>query len=995
MRKLLIPNFLSLLLLAGILAAGAPADQRTTQTILRRLKLLGAATPLCRIHIQRSNTLPATGGQQAPTLKGRAVLPLQFKFQGFTVPVATDFRAFVTRAYPLMTTLYGDPAPQQANKTVAIVFDANAGDGVYELPLAGDPASGGTIRYQPVMSGGGLSESQAVNINHYNLARLILIAFHGPAIFDFDAWELGFSDAAALVVLFQDLGRPADFDPSQLGTYLLPVYDLFNRPDLGNPVFFTTTASASLGFYRAGMAQAAWLKVWVERNSFFSAFNQAYYAALAANARTAGNIVLLKQIAAQQVPLVEGTNFADWSRRQEVLDTGITTGEKLWTAVLPEPAETTGDTRSTCFGIAQHYRTLANGDEQALAGTARVHAFNEAGADVTALSAELKIDNQVIFNQDGEAEFNSQHAPSGALPVIGFSGLGAVDRARLKLLVVAPAVEATAVFPYNVAGTTAAPAAFYGAVSGVTDGSVTVKVGAATLAATSLQRGVFSRTGVFPSGPGVKASFTVTANGLTTTLQRNAAWAMRQGIAQSCGVLLDVPATDQALNLTVRRGVVNRFRMLSLPVFPRDPDEAAMLGVPPAQLLLAHYMPLLQPGSGVTADRYQLYPNIADRPAPGIAYWIKLNQDLVTTVHGSEPPRATSFEVELKGGWNQFGPAFNLAFPVTALRFRYLDGALLDFGQAINAGLVGAGIWRWAQEGNWVRVDSGNAANQQLVPFEGYFLFVRKERGVQVVFDAARASAAIAPLSTLTALRWSLPLHLLSATNQDLDNQIGESAGSPAPAAKPPAVTVSPTLRFPSSGVPAADASGAGAVNGWADQFVPPFTARASWTFTVDGVPVGQRYHLAWGEAAAVPADVSLVATDLATGESRKLHQPGQSNDWLRTRGNGAARFRIDAVREAPVSLIQVRKLAGSRTLLIEAGVKVPGVLRLEITTLSGANSWVVAEHQPVQPGVVRWQWRNPSPGWLGPADRTAVLRLQLTDWAGRPFVTELRTFLP
>ncbi|MDQ3814435.1 MAG: hypothetical protein M3347_10845, partial [Armatimonadota bacterium] len=820
-------------------------------------------------------------------------------------------------------------------------------------------------------------------------------------------WELGFSDAAALVVNFLAQGSPANFDPSQLGVYLLPAYDLFNRPELGNPFFFSSGADGStslnLGFYRGGMAQAAWLKVYIENSNFFRLFNAAYYAQSATNAQLDQNTIALKLIAAGIVPTVEGQGFMDWYRRQHVLDTSVTTGDKLWFVARALPNLTTGDTLSVFQGIAQRYRTLANGDEQPLSGRGRVVALNEAGQDITALSTELNADNEVIFNEFGEAEVNLQHTAPNDIAVAGFRNTGTPDQGRITLVLRVDNSEAIAYFPYNVAGTVDNLSGFYGATLGTNNGTITVRVVAGSLATPSLTRGAFGSSLAYPSGPRVQTDFLLapTDGAATKNFRRNSAWSVANGVVQSLAVLLETSPGNNPFNANWQTTGTNRLRMISLPFFPRETDEAAVLNVDPRTLLLARYRPNLSPGGftaggvqfGVTAARHELYPNISEPFAPGRGYWLKTGANLSRVVSGGEPARNQAYKVPLLGGWNQFGVPFNQALPLSAVQVQLVENntetAAVSFASAVANGWINPGVWRWRPEGGYAPV----AANQLLQPFEGYYIFAAKPRGVKLIFDLRTTSTSLtAPPASTSG--WRLPLLATTAKASDIYNGFGVTAlvaGKPQrmPVAKPPAGERTLTVSFLSGGTDAADATGAGGASGWAESLVEPFTRYAMWQFMVDGADPGQTVRLSWGNLATLPKRVELNLTDLTSGGYISMKQ----GSYAFVSSGGAQHFLIQATVRPALGNVTVRSAWGSRSATVLAEFLEAGRVTVDIMTSAERPVATLARQQEVQPGIRSWPWDGRSGRYAMPAGHY-MAKVTFVDKGGTTYQKSISFFL-
>ncbi len=503
------------------------AQRERSQTLFRRLGFLGPNTPLsrCSVNRQPSEARTSQVHVQSSLVQANAT-GLTFQFTGFTAAQTSDFQSYLSTAYALMVQVYGEPAPSQRGRVVRVIYDAEASDGVYDEPLPG-ASNGGTIRLAPVdtayFDGDPNPTAHARDFNNFLLTVLALNAFHGNQLFDYDSWELGFSHAAALIVTYKAKNQPAGFDPAYYSGYLLPLYDLFNRPNLAGKLHYAPGGAINLNFYRNGMAQAAWLKVWVENSNFFKNFNAAYY-------QQAGDMSALRAIAAAQLPsgIVEGLPFEYWYSRQTVLDTAIPAGEKLWMGLWPYPNYVSGDTRSVFFAPVERYRTNADGSEKApgVATQGTVAAFNEAGINITQLSDELKKDAKVYFDALGESELNLQDTD-----IVGFATTSTAqppppNQSRVSIVVNTSVSQTSTYFPFNVAGTVVRPSGFFGVMLGTNEGKVkAVSNGVAIGAQVDLKRGAFGIPSDYPTGAAVKTVFTITpTSGAAVNVIRNSCW---------------------------------------------------------------------------------------------------------------------------------------------------------------------------------------------------------------------------------------------------------------------------------------------------------------------------------------------------------------------------------------------------------------------------------------------------------------------------------------
>lgn len=902
------PVFAVFVLAVGSLQAqtrdpsGAPAR---SQALFQKLGILGANTRLTRVVVLPPRDQPKIVGRQTQADS------LVFSFEGFAADKQAILNNFLIANLQRMKLIYGDAARPGA--TVRVIGNG-AFAAAYAPPAATNP-QGGTIFYR-------YDDAASVAQNQYNFTRLVLRAFHGPKIFAFDfkngvyvdSWESGFADAAALIIAYGAQNSPRNFDPNQLGPYTLPFYDFFNLPSLGNAYIFPPPDATYLppgqtaaqpvpqlpiSDFRAAMAQSAWLKVAIENPGFFSQFNQKYFAQW--TPQLAADVPALQNIAASVVPTVEGLNFNDWARRQHVLNTNVEVGAKLFAIVQPLSNLRTGDTRSSFVGFAEAFTTRADGVEIPGVGfdTGTLAVFDENGRDVSDKSSELVASN--IFG------FTTAQTPGQTSFQIGFANLGTPDRARLSVKLRLGTLETTAYFPYNVAGTNAAetnpPAFFYGATVGRNSGTIQLS-GAASQSNIAISRGVFASTATYPSGPRVQTTW----NFGNVQRKRNTAWFVPNTDTRSVGFLFEVPPSGQTIPFQTSTRGDNKLRLVSVPLFPLESDEAAILNVAPDTLALAHYLPNLSPGTfsggalkfGIGTDRHEIYPFISDPIEPGRGYWLRVNGSFSANIKGDEPNRDKAYEVPLIGGWNQVGVPFNRAFDPEALQVRFGGFAPVSFQKAIQYGWVAPGVWRWKATGGYARVDGQNTP---MNPFEGYYIYSPQPRGTVLVFDVAERTTST-KTNNQTAPGWKIRLQAATDKTRDRDNFFGVSPlenGVPATraAAKPPVGEISLTLHFASSGWPALDQSGMGAASGWADSFLPPIEGEGRWNFTVEGAAKGERVTLSWGDPERAPANLRLRLVDLKSGRITNL--------WSRRytfQSDGEPRaFRIEAKRKGGTSV--------------------------------------------------------------------------------------------
>lgn len=892
--------------------------------------LLGKGASLTRVRL-----LPATSGSTLSsgvarsnrTLQSKLVVSadgqLNFDFvPGKYSDAQQAVLSGVVGTYSQLASVYGPPADEQKGKTITVTDDGSSSG--YAPKIRPDDRDGGTIYFH-------FDPRASERVNQLNFTRLILLAFQGPNNFSTDylqgnyveAWQLGMADAASLLAFYQGLSdtEKATFDPSAYGfVYALPVYDLLNRPELGNAYIYPRTnldPNSRLGDFRAAMAQAVWLKVAIEYPNFFRDFNIAYRAQVGARQAVTSN--QLRAIAAQVAPQVEGLSFQDWARRQYILDNSVTVGEKIYAVVAPEPVSSQSGQSAGATVYSEAFTTDRNGNETRTVGLGTIDAFDEKGTNINAKSFELNASNLLNFSADSYP--------------LGFSNLGTPNRARVTLKLRLKGAQTTVVFPYLGSSNAGASArSVYGVSESGDTGNVTIQGGVNETV--PLTRGVFAGAQNYVGGPRVITTLTLGGR----TFKRNTAWlpAGSRGVA----VVLDGGAKNDKFTLQTQAGA-STIRMISLPVFPTESDEAAILGFAPGDLKLAKYRPNLSTETlnggvltfGIGAGQHEIYPNISAPMAPGRGYWLGVGE-YRRDIFGSEPPTDRPYEVPLPGGWNQFGVPFNRSFSPASIKVRFGSFAPVPYAEAVKNGLVAPGIWRWQPRGGYARVD--DAPDATLPPFEGFYIFVIPARGVSLVFDSSSASSARTSSSSVEK-GWSVSVAAATSSARDASNHFGISDA--VAAAKPPVAAPVVTLRFASSGSATSDGSGAGRATGWADSYFVEMAREATWNFSVEGTRRGERVTLSFDGLSRVPNDIKLVLRDEKTRKSLALTQ-GSPYKW--NSDGEPRRFSVGATRIAKAAL-QVTRIDSSET-SIALGLSLESRGRLEIQTRGGDTVWVVKD---------------------------------------------------
>lgn len=692
------------------------AALRRAQRTLQWMQRHGLKSPAARLSFPR-RLIHTTGGRivapdlvrtmQARTKLGEASNELRFTFEGFTDTQRTQLEAYLQRALPKAYSIYGRPA---FDLDVKVVLDPTL------QVLQGGVYDAGANEIRMANLSGNLPEDTFV------LLVLVLYAFHDDAAFFYDAWEDGFAGAAATAIQTQPGVMPGynPYDPGPF--YATSVYEAQNQPDLGGPTFYPSSGFGGMLVWRVAMARSAWFKCYVEDNTFFRRFNQAYYANF--DAQLPGDVPRLRVLASEVLPRVEGAPFQEWFQRQYVLDTSERLGPKLFVWNIPL-------TESVAL-IAEHFFSLPGGDEVPRGGQARTIYWSYDFA--VSLYAE---EGNVI-----DIPSTGPYAGEGFLLPTFFNVGGPqnitvqVDLNGMRLMLP---------YPYGMRGFELGENNLYGSIIDADRGAVAV-TGGQGLQGVPVVRGVWgNRITQGELSPQQLAVTFTNPQGQTVTQSVNVAW--------DSYVLFLHGAGQIRLNHTFS-AANGGLHLMSLPLRPLTPDLAQLLGIQPDQLLVARWDPTLG-----TANKYQLWPR-TDPVLPGRGYWLRVFQDVNLSLTGVLEPEDRPYLVPLKAGWNQIGSPRRVAVNVRDLMIVPPNEQPVTYQQAVANGLIQDGVYGWSALDGYTIVE-------RLQPFAGYWIRCLKAEGVLLRFEPVSGTASVASAGVAAAkarpspsddLRWRLRL---------------------------------------------------------------------------------------------------------------------------------------------------------------------------------------------------------------------------------------------
>ncbi|HPT98059.1 MAG TPA: FlgD immunoglobulin-like domain containing protein [Armatimonadota bacterium] len=812
---------------------------------------------------------------------------ITFVYEGWSPQDAETLRAFVDLMYPIAKQVYGNPS---ATIKVRIVRDDLLRDSAMHLRNGIYNASTNEIRFNPT---GNLVDDQ------YSLTHLILYAFHDDALFAYDAWEEGFSWAATYVI-FKHIRPDYDLGESFKTFYLMQLYELLNQPGIGNARFWPANYDSivqneyaavfpySMFVFRSAMAGAAWAKVYVENNAFFREFNAAYYQQY--TPELAGHTPTLKAIASRIVPTVEGQDFFQWYRRQHILDTSTAAGRHFWVYALPE----FNNDESSAYNVLllYHFTRDAAGNEVPQGGTARF----------TYYSWDFLYDYYAEEGNEAVIPGSGDSIGVGALSP-GVYNVGGPQKINIQASV--NGLTRMVYWPYLVRGLETAPNDLYGVTLDTEAGEVGVIVG------TGVEQKVPLSQAAFGMNAGLngwhKTTIRVTDSaGQTVTRQVNTGYDSYAAVVQG-----PRPA-GATYTLTLPAGA----HMISVPAYPKVSDAEA-LGVPAQRLRLAHWDPTLSTGD--PGYRYRLYPATPGL-APGIGYWLILDQQTTINFEGNPLPHDQSYLIPLRAGWNQIGHPFTQPVAIESLSVAMSPSdpeQVITLQAAVQQGKLSGTFWQYTQQ-------QGYTAATQLEPWRGYWIYAESDLllkvpavaspgqnppgallpGDPVIGDVrSRARRASTPsrqeISSPASTRsrqedgWRLRL-AARVRGQAATLTLGASRSATDAfdplhdAQRPPEMGDYVRLSVPHSDW--GRAAGDYAIDIRADG-----AARYTWDIVLETSLRNEEVQLSWPDLASLPRDMRITLIDLDGGKRRYLRTTGSL--VINSGETGRRRLRVEATR--------------------------------------------------------------------------------------------------
>lgn len=608
-----------------------------------------------------------------------------------------------------------------------------------------------------------------------NFIHTLLLAYLADKSYPFDAYNEGLVRAATMLVS-RVPGTIPNSTSGEIAQTLESLYDSnevyhwSNYPGLGAPTFIAPNllndplpAGGSTGgiyLLRYKMSGTAWSKVLVQYPGFIALFNSSYTANPAAYTTEQDLLALgqstINTLQGSAGATVEGKSFADWARRQAILDVRLNPGLKLVPEAFPfEATPATSD--FGVFGIVLNaFRTAPNGNETLLSGTSYPIYWRN---DFTRFFTTVQDDFIPVAGGYGAVAPNFP-SDGGTNPIyrtavdLPFQG----KNVRLYFPAGAYSTGASSV-PKNVYGTVVG---YDLAGTGIT-ASITWNNGTVSIP-------VFN--GAFSTHIG-DSNFN-TSQQITVQLRTSPGNTLLQTI------LVNKPRGDLALDIrspgsdaVFSTNLLAKLNTFSIPLEPYRPNPADMLNLADNQTLLARYDPF--------TGKYDFYPTEGE-VGHGLGYFTRLPLNTAVSVAGRTSEK-TPLSVSLKPGWNLISVPGETNATKSDIRVTTTTQALSSWAQAADT-IISDMVFRFDPDP--VNPDLGtlNPATT-FVRGEAYFVRSLQSEGAVLVFlNGASASLTMGEQMRRTeaihgqgntGILWKSQLELRSTQGHFCQVEIGQA----------------------------------------------------------------------------------------------------------------------------------------------------------------------------------------------------------------------------
>lgn len=668
-----------------------------------------------------------------------------------------DYRIFLQSVFdvakPTLDIVFGQAS--SAGPVLVKNFDADIGDreaviGGYFMPNNGSGQP--EIRF-PVYAS---NEAAAVNFVH-----CLLLAYVGPNAYGFDAFQEGIVRAATMKVCRTAGALPVALDGALVegvidNTYDVgSFYDWYNQRALSGPQFIASNLredplppGGSLGgvyLLRYQMAGSAWQKLITENAGFIAEFNRRYYASPGSGSNIA-QLVAIGQAALDTVKglanaTVEGLSFAEWFRRQHILDTYPTRGRRL----LVQPVPITGGLGGSDFGVydvsATYFLSQPGNNESLLSATAY----------------------PIFWDQDFNRVFPGPQ--EDVMPIAGAYGSvtpnlpnlygGQSYRATIDIPVADQIARAYVPVGSIATATNPVPNNFYGTVSGLNlpQGStarVRATINSTQVANALVTRGAFGQRISLAAFQGyVRLRVEVVRiTGATETVL------LTRFVNKGPGEFaLDLRIGGDT-TYTVPGGLLKGIQMIGLPLDPYRSSAGELLNLPENQVQLARY--------DSTTVTYDLYPNTG-AVTQGAGYFLRMNAaQPAFTVAGRTHP-LTPVVVKLRPGWNLISNPLGENVPLSrvfVVKTTFSPERFAD-ARGVDLGTEFFGFVRGSNDPHSGAPETGTmVAASAFEATKAYFVRVLAPEGVNLVFFpsvmSSRPTPPAAPVPPPAPVSWQI-----------------------------------------------------------------------------------------------------------------------------------------------------------------------------------------------------------------------------------------------